>query len=1110
MHSRGRRRLVSSAILAALAGACSAEPPPLPNVPAVPHSSGAAEPTAAAKPAEPPLEYLFPEPERRSAGTFVALENNVWGVILDGGRALVSERGVSPASETSASPIARVERLPARFGGGFLFLAGRSLYTSATFDGPLRAIATVPSPLNKVSFGPDALLLRATNGERWVIDAKSGDRRAPSPVGLVDFAALDDGRAAAVVEAGGALVSTDSGKSWRDVRGRLRGAPGGVETHGNELFLFDRMAQGTRALRVDATGDLADVGPPQKPPPPKPDTRFRNNESPLRAAVRSGARVGPRTAVVAAGGDVLRVDLRSGAIVQTHAGVIPQNMDCEAVATANDVLFVCAQRSGQSVVVSGVSSGKDPRVERSFPTDGPFFLGEEGTLAYGGPCTPAAKSGAPASPNPPLPSVCTRSGPGQWETSSIEEQDDPSSSSSSSPPATSRPPQGGSKGGGAPPHSKNLRTPAPPAGDDRLGLGVAGGVPGGVAGGVPGGVGGAPSVAKPPPPPPLRARLRPELVRWIPRPGKSPIAVITSPEVATLDLSWSDARPWQLEGLPSGLVQALKNQVVLRRDRGVIERRWAATADGAVRALLDDGRAIEVSPTGTVTVWPFQFEKVASAGARALARSRDGRAFQTLDRGQTWGEVQGPPATGSGLFEPRACSDLGCDLAGFVRVGWEATAPAKPPEVKKVAAAPAAPDAPLVEIQCIAAGGSEAKAVQTTDLGTEAMALGAANLPKVPEEVWPRYERKRFVRSPVNIPQGLVGTAWNEAAPRALVHGFPVRVEPSDRPDRPFGEVVVDGPSAAASSFRQELMFVEPLVAGAPVRRVSFTLDAVAKATKSSGAPVAQLVSEGNFDMSAVVPVTPAPASGKAAPNGDVLASFQPTSLGTMYLLARGGAAPRAEMLYARPGGVVSSAALLAGGDLAALAVGDDGEVTVLRFGTSGVAELAVLAAPPETHLAPANPDAIAIGPRGDIALIRTPSGSEPPSAADPALLITVGPRVTALAPWLSALPASDPACVSDSDGYRATIQAIGPWARVAGLPFQDGALTGMTARVRWSAARVCIEAIEVPEKAFTSPAGIASETVLIAGFAAGGSGRASIEIGSEGRTPLSCTLAPR
>src|SRR6185436_15178652 len=104
--------------------------------------------------------------------------------------------------------------------------------------------------------------------------------------------------------------------------------------------------------------------------------------------------------------------------------------------------------------------------------------------------------------------------------------------------------------------------------------------------------------------------------------------------------------------------------------------------------------------------------------------------------------------------------------------------------------------------------------------------------------------------------------------------------------------------------------------------------------------------------------------------------------------LARGGAAPRAEMLYARPGGVVTSAALLAGGDLAALAVNDDGEVTVLRFGTSVVTELAVLAAPPETHQAPANPDAIAIGPRGDIALIRTPSGSEPPSAADPALLI--------------------------------------------------------------------------------------------------------------------------
>ena len=79
-------------------------------------------------------------------------------------------------------------------------------------------------------------------------------------------------------------------------------------------------------------------------------------------------------------------------------------------------------------------------------------------------------------------------------------------------------------------------------------------------------------------------------------------------------------------------------------------------------------------------------------------------------------------------------------------------------------------------------------------------------------------------------------------------------------------------------------------------------------------------------------------------------------------------------------------------------------------------------------------------------------------------------------------------------------------------MPFLDAALSGMTARVRWSGARVCVEAIEVPEKPTTSPGGVTSESIVVATFAtnAGVSARTSIELGSESRTPLSCTLSAR
>ncbi len=105
---------------------------------------------------------------------------------------------------------------------------------------------------------------------------------------------------------------------------------------------------------------------------------------------------------------------------------------------------------------------------------------------------------------------------------------------------------------------------------------------------------------------------------------------------------------------------------------------------------------------------------------------------------------------------------------------------------------------------------------------------------------------------------------------------------------------------------------------------------------------------------------------------------------------------------------------------------------------------------------------------------------------------------------------ADDPACANDPQAYRATIQTVASWVRIAGRTFADDATSGMTARVRWSPARVCVEAIEVPESVGASPSGTPTETIAIATFSPSAAGRASIEIGSEARAPLSCALAPR
>ncbi|MEI2708312.1 MAG: hypothetical protein V9E96_04740 [Chitinophagaceae bacterium] len=300
--------------------------------------------------------------------------------------------------------------------------------------------------------------------------------------------------------------------------------------------------------------------------PVKADPRFPGGDTPLRMALRSGVRAGPWTAVIAAGGDVMRVDLATGAIASVSAGVLPVRMSCEAMEVPDDIAIVCVERGKASVVMAHVLHGKEPRIERSFPTDGPFYGGEGGTLAYGGPCGPlpsesaAAASAAsnptsgaaPATPSPPPPpSVCVRNAEGQWEPFILDEEagkvrggkggkraPDPSGTST----AAADPAAPASSSAGSTRTKSGSRTPAAPSSS------------------------GAGSAAP--------AHLRPEDVRWIPRAGRSPVAVIAGKELATYDAAWGEHPALADEG------------------RGAGSRRRRATARGAPARREDHRSAL--------------------------------------------------------------------------------------------------------------------------------------------------------------------------------------------------------------------------------------------------------------------------------------------------------------------------------------------------------------------------------------------------------------------------------------------------------------------------------------------------------------------------------------
>ncbi|MFO0588080.1 MAG: hypothetical protein U0441_11095 [Polyangiaceae bacterium] len=1034
---------------------CSADPgkiKPAAATVGVPVLSTAA-PIASGSAASAAPEYVRADLRQRSADAIVPLSNGTFGVLIDGTRAIVSEAGTTFAIEVAERAFVHAAAVPARLARAssswFLFQTPDALFASATFDGPLRPVASFPVPIRGFSFGPDAILVRTSGNERWRIDLATGARQAPAPLGLVDVAALDDGRAIAVTEAGGLSVSTNGGKSWRDARADLRGAPALPFVRSGDVWVLDRVGSEDRSLRLAESGALVEAEAPRPPDPSRGDLRVPD-KSTIHFAILYGARSGPRSAIVGARGDVVRVDLVTGALTTLAAGVLPDDMNCQATEVPNDIAIVCRRPGSTSVVMTKVLSGKAPRVERTFPTDGPFYASDGGALLYGGPCPSEdgengpTSGGAPASTAPPkdasLPTACARNEDGTWQQHVLDPKPADTGTGSSTTPS-----------------------PAP-------------------------------------------AKYTAKDVRWVPRLGRPPIAILSSPDLAFYDPAWGEIRLWAVQPGEKGLLAALKRQALPWSEYGwIVRRRWGATPSGGVEVRLED-RFVEVAPNGAVTSTLFGYGPAAGVGKQAFARAYGGRAFQTLDRGRTWTEIAAPPSAGVPTFDVLECSALGCDLGPWLRVGWSVTPPRTTPPTKSVKPAPVLPTAPQIRLQCVANGKADQRVFNSKQKPPTDLGLGTKPLPAPARHDPTEWEEAWFPRSAVDV-FSLMGPPTARIAPRALQYGYRIDLLPSEQ-DPSINQIFTLGPSSAASAFRPELAFVEPLVPAAPIRRVSYGLAAITKAAKGTGVTLEDLVIWSKLSPVALVPIMPSPPKGKAAASGDVLVTIPALPSGTLFVVGRGGASPRADVLFTRRTFTAQSAAWLANGDLVILGLDDKEGETPLRFASNRVSEIGPRAV--ESWYPPPNPDAVAINAKGDVAVLRTPSGFEPPTADDPALLILRGPRIVPLAPWSAAVSASDPSCAaSPDDMYRATIQIASPWVYVGDHPLGNPTLSGMTARVRWSPTRLCIEALDVPEERRENAAfpDRDTEPVITATFAPDEAARNDIEPGLEYREKLSCAL---
>lgn len=984
--------------------------------------------SASGAPSGPP-QYIVADPSPRSSVVAIPLGGSgALGLVVDKTRIVVGRGEPHVGPDLPDQAIAGVRPIPARMGGGYLFWTENNLYRAETFDGVLRPIARLTDAIQNMSFAPKFALVRTRNGERWALGIPSGERAALEPLGASDVEALDDGRALAFNDSGAAFSSMDGGAHWTDVTSQIKSSPTHVMVVDDELWLYESSGGGLR-LELDGQLSAFDKQPPETQPELRPrDPRWRGTEAPLRTALHTGASIDESTAIVVEQGDIVRVDVHTGEITGIVPGKLPPDARCEAVPTANDVLFACVSRGARpngdpsAFVVSHTLSGDTPTVEQTFQSVAQFYGSDDGGLAIALPCT-----GTPAGPQAHV--ACVRQPGGTWQDYDLSAL----------------------------------------TGDAGAGLG-----------------GGAPDV---------------NVARWIPRADGRAVAVVLDPTPGLYD-----PRTGQLETVEQAgrdaLAQGVRDRFGGYRKLGIafngmngatlVDWSWSFSASGTLRGWQPHGGTVEIGDDGRVTRSPYAFDTM-TAGPYALGRTEDGRFYQSTDHGGTWTEVAAPPSRAAG-GALRGCSTAGCDMGGFYRIGWAARPPHAETPQAPAKLAPEVRRTRPVEMTCRALAPAVAKVLPRTPGSPDDLGLGNTRLPIASDKSEIAFVRNTIPRAIVNpLHEASTGDSDTPAL-RAMLTGFSTTRD---------GETIeVMGPNRSASSLRRSLWFVPAFEPSAPVKKAVIAMSDVIAAGHAAGLTNEEILSEDMTESGTIVVMTPSDA---AAP-GDL--AFYNAQHG-LLVRVRSNERTRVAMRASQNDSTVISGVALPSDEAAFLELESSGVGHVFKLGAGGITDLYdINPTATDTTVYPANPDALAIGPRGDVAIIRTGSGSDPASAQDPALLLVSAMPPVALAPWSTLRLVDDASC--KEPGWRTTLQVIAPWIRVTTPELRAEDLP-MLARVKWSEKRVCLEGLEVklPDVTLRASGGGSEPLKVASWLVARGSvfARVAIADGVEWRQPLECTM---
>jgi hypothetical protein len=595
------------------------------------------------------------------------------------------------------------------------------------------------------------------------------------------------------------------------------------------------------------------------------------------------------------------------------------------------------------------------------------------------------------------------------------------------------------------------------------------------------------------------------VARWVPRADGRAVAIVLDPTPGLYDPragTFAPVEPGQREVLGGGLPLAqLKRHAPpglgFKNGQGLVDDGWSFTTAGSLRGWHLRGGIVEVTEDGKVARSPYAFD-LATAGAYALGRAHDGRLYQSTDHGATFAEVAGPPSGLVDAGEVHGCSSAGCDLGGFYRIGWAAPPPRAEATVRPAKPAPEVRRTRPVELACRPSGSVELKVLARTASSPDDLGLGNARLPVAADGTDIGMLRTPVARGIAHpLRDAPTGGDAELTSLRGLLTGYGT--------SRDGDTLQVLGPNRSPAALRRTLSFVAPFDPAAQVKRATIAMSEVLTAGRAAGLSAEEVLADDMTEAGSLVVVT---SSDAAAPSELV---FQ-HERGLVVRVRASGEVARLAVRPPQGEGKLISGVALSRDEAAFLELEANGVGHVFKLAGAGVLDLFdVNATATEASFYPANPDALAVGPRGELGIVRTGSGSDPASALDPALLIVPAMPQVVLAPWSTLRFADDASC--KEPGWRATLQVISPWVRVT-TPALRADESPMVARVKWSDKRVCLEGLEVrladvsvrvPGASEVGPLRAASWLVSRGGVFA----RVAVADGLEWRQPLECSLVP-